>query len=53
MRDAHDDQLYQAHRAAFSRDIGRLVSSVAIVFNRLTAKLYDAPWNRSEPTQNC
>jgi len=53
MRDAHDDRLYQAHRADFARDIARLLDSVGFVFDRLTARLYDSPWSRREPTQNC
>lgn len=53
MRDAHDDRLYQAHRADLARDLGRLIASVAYVFDRLTAKLYDAPWSRRETTHRC
>lgn len=52
MRDAHDDRLYQAHRADLARDFGRLFGSLAFVFDRLTARLYDAPWSRREPTEN-
>jgi hypothetical protein len=53
MRDAHDDRLYQAHRGEFARDIARLFGSIAFVFDRLTAKLYDAPWSRRETSRNC
>lgn len=53
MRDAYDDRLYQALRQDFGRDIGRLFGSIAYAFDRLHARLYDAPWTRQEPTRNC
>lgn len=53
MRDAYDDRLYQAHRADFARDVGRLFGSIAHAFDRLTARLYDAPWSRDEPSRQC
>lgn len=46
MRDEFDDRMYQAARADLNQSIGRLIDSIAYVFDRLTAQLYDAPWTR-------
>ncbi|HEV2568966.1 hypothetical protein [Sphingomonas sp.] len=46
MRDEHDDRIYQAFRGQLGNDIARLVKSVAYAFDRLTARLYDAPWSK-------
>ena len=45
MRDEHDDRIYQAFRGQLGDDIARLVKSVAYAFDRLQARLYDAPWS--------
>ena len=45
MRDEYDDRIYQAFRLELGADIARLVRSVAFAFERLTARLYDAPWS--------
>jgi hypothetical protein len=44
MRDQHDDLVFQAFRHQLGDDVARLVKSVAYAFERLTARLYDAPW---------
>ena len=44
MRDEHDDRLYQAAREDLNASLTQLTDSIAYAFDRLTAKLYDAPW---------
>ena len=46
MRDEHDDRVFQTFRGQFGRDIVLLVRSVAYAFDRLSARLYDAPWSK-------
>ena len=48
MRDEHDDRIHQALRHHLAGDIGRLVKSIGHAFDRLQARLYDAPWSRTE-----
>ena len=45
MRDEHDDRISQPFRGQPGDDIARLVKSVAYAFDRLAARLYDAPWS--------
>lgn len=52
MRDEFDDRLYQASRHALNQDIARLIRSVAYAFDRLQARLYDAPWS-NERQRHC
>jgi hypothetical protein len=44
MRDQHDDLIHQALRQDFASDVGRLIKSIVHAFDRLNARLYDAPW---------
>lgn len=44
MRDEYDDRIYQAARADLNASLGRFFESIGYAFDRLTAKLYDAPW---------
>ncbi len=46
MRDHHDDLVFQALRHHWRGDIGRLAGSIGYAFERLQARLYDAPWTR-------
>lgn len=46
MRDELDDRMYQHLRHDLNDSLARLFASLAIVFERLTAQLYDAPWSR-------
>lgn len=46
MRDQHDDLVYQAFRHELGNDVARLVKSIAYAFERLQARLYDAPWSK-------
>jgi len=48
MRDEMDDRVYQAHRHAMAANIGAAMTSIAYVFERLTARLYASPWSRPE-----
>ena len=45
MRDQHDDLVFQAFRHQLGDDVVTLVKSVAYAFERLQARLYDAPWS--------
>lgn len=49
MRDEHDDRMYQALRQDMHGAVANLFASIAPAFQRLTARLYQAPW--SETTQ--
>lgn len=53
MRDQHDDLVYQAFRHQLGDDVARLVRSVAYAFERLQARLYDAPWSREPEANGC
>jgi hypothetical protein len=46
MRDQNDDLVFQAFRHQLGSDVARLARSIAYAFERLQARLYDAPWSR-------
>lgn len=46
MRDEFDDRIHQALRHDFATNVAAIVRSVAHAFNRLQARLYDAPWSQ-------
>jgi hypothetical protein len=53
MRDEHDDRLHQALRHDFASNIAEIASSIGYAFDRLHARLYDAPWARKPIEQPC
>lgn len=53
MRDQHDDLVFQAFRHQLGHDVARLIRSVAFAFERLQARLYDAPWSREPGADAC
>lgn len=52
MRDEMDDRTYQYLRHDLNASLVRLAHALGVVFDRLTAQLYDAPWSR-ERKQGC
>ena len=46
MRDQHDDIVFQAFRRQLGGDVAGFARSIAYAFERLQARLYDAPWSR-------
>lgn len=50
MRDEIDDRIFQAARHQFGEHVEHLLRSMGYAFERLTARLYDAPWSRRPGT---
>lgn len=45
MHDAYDDRTYQALRQDFHANLTAMAGAVGHAFDRLHARLYDAPWS--------
>ena len=50
MRDEIDARAWAAHHEHFSSGMAWLWADIRLVFERLTAQLYDAPWTREIET---
>ncbi|MCJ8156940.1 hypothetical protein [Sphingomonas sp. LaA6.9] len=48
LRDEFEGRLWADHHHVFSEQVAALFADTALVFRRLSARLYDAPWERSE-----
>lgn len=49
LRDEFEGRLWADHHHQFSDAAAALFNDTAHAFRRLTARLYDAPWQRSAP----
>lgn len=48
LRDEFEGRLWADHHHILSEQAAGLFADTALVFRRLTARLYDAPWQRPE-----
>lgn len=54
LRDEFEGRLWADHHHQFSDFAAGLFRDAAVVFRRLTARLYDAPWERKgRKSPNC
>jgi len=51
MRDEYDARLWEANHEQLSQSIDDGIALVRHAFVRLTARLYDAPWDRAAKTR--
>jgi hypothetical protein len=53
MRDELYDRLWTDHHKQFSADLGWLMDAISVVFRKLVAIEYDAPWEIVAKRERC